>query len=337
MFNLTIAPYTATDDEAAVNLEQHCVQGKSLALRFRRPTFKARSDVYENYKILTAKAGGNLIGIAAGARKSVQLHGRTVDAVYLYDIRVHPDYRKYGTARQLTNAVLEEIGKGADCVYSLISGENERAIGLARRSFGAQVIIPLIYCLMPVYRKFRVDGTCNCANASEIHTRYLNANRSIEFIPPLNEEKLSGYVASIVLPDAEDGGCSIWTNENILAEEIVNVPRFFRLMRILTMPVRPFIKLPAIPKRNEIIRSWFLFDFYAKDKMCVRNLLSVVNNLALSFGRNYLYLLMQSDDPALKLARKAGFKIFNLQYFFLAKGNDIPSQAERIYLDIRDL
>jgi hypothetical protein len=67
--NLTIIPYTNRDDEAALSLEEKCVQGKSIVLKFRRPTFEARSKVYDNYKILCAKSNEELIGIGAYTKK----------------------------------------------------------------------------------------------------------------------------------------------------------------------------------------------------------------------------------------------------------------------------
>ena len=98
---LRIVPYTLEDNEEALALEKTCPQGDALMLRFRRPTFHARSTVYEHSVILCAKEGERLVGIAAGALKQVMLHGRMVRALYGYDLRVHPDWRRYGTARKL--------------------------------------------------------------------------------------------------------------------------------------------------------------------------------------------------------------------------------------------
>jgi hypothetical protein len=105
----------------------------------------------------------------------------------------------------------------------------------------------------------------------------------------------------------------------------------------LGLPFRPFLRLPGIPKRDEIIRSWFLFDFYATDKKGVHNLLSIANNIGFDRGRTFLYLLLGSDDLILRLIRTAGFKFFEVPYFFLARGRVFPAETDRIYIDIRDL
>ena len=69
MHKIELAPYSFSDNEEALKLEHLCPQGGDLSLKFVRPTFSARSEVYENYRIVTAKVGGRLIGITAAAKK----------------------------------------------------------------------------------------------------------------------------------------------------------------------------------------------------------------------------------------------------------------------------
>ena len=60
---MKITPYTLEDNEAALDLEEQCVQGESIVLTYRRPTFHARSQVYDKYRILCAKIDNRLVGI----------------------------------------------------------------------------------------------------------------------------------------------------------------------------------------------------------------------------------------------------------------------------------
>lgn len=337
MSDLRILPYTGEDNEAALSLEEQCVQGKSLSLKFCRPTFHARSEVYDNCRILCAKVGGMLVGIVAGTVKFVKLREEMIRAAYIYDLRVHPDYRKYGLAKRLASAVLDDIGQSVDCIYTLIAGQNERAIGLARRSFGAKVVLPLTYAVLPVYKTLKEEEQHRFTDASGVHQTYLERNPSMEFVPEFDEQKLLGYVASLSVANPEEGSCSIWTNENLLAEQVVTVPVYLRILRAMTTPLRPFLKMPSIPMSDEIVRSWFLFDFYATDERSARNLMATVNNFALSHDKKFVYIFLQSHDPALVLIRRSGCPVFTFPYLLLAKGQKIPCESDKVYLDIRDV
>ncbi len=333
---IRIVPYTSEDSQSALLLEEQCAQGESLRLRFLRPTFHARSEVYEKYRILCAKLDDQLIGITAGAEKIVKLHCEAIRAIYLYDLRVHPDHRRYGTATHLVNSLLEDLGKG-NCIYSLIAGENRRALALARRILGAsRKTVPLTYVAIPVYKKLKEKTTHRTTTASDGHERFLRFNPDIQFVPNFDEKRWLGHITSIITEN-EKGGFSIWTNENLLQEQVVKVPFRFRTARILMAPFRTFLKLPHIPGHSEIIQSWFLYDLYARDEKDLENILTIANNLAIDSGRTFLYLLMEPHDPLLRLIRDAGLKMFFIPYYFIVSGRLTPSETDRIYIDIRDV
>lgn len=337
MASIRIVPYCVSDNNAALSLERECPQGKSLILNFRRPTFHARSEVYENYRILCAKVENELVGIAAWAKKCVTFHGEKIRAAYVYDVRVHPSHRKYGTAKKLSNAIREDIGQNVDCIYTLIAGENERALGLARRCFGAQTVLPLTYAVIPVCKTYRLEKNPQLRDASDIHRMYLKHYREIEFLPAFEESRLLGYVSSISCGSGWEAGSSIWTNENLLAEQIVRIPLYYSIVNFLTAPLRLFVTLPRLPKVMETIHSWFLFDFYAKDKQNLRTILKAINNFAFTNGRKFLYILFQYHDPVLELLKDAGSNCLTVPYYFLANGRAIPTDGDRIYIDVKDL
>jgi GNAT superfamily N-acetyltransferase len=334
--NIRIVPYSTADNEYALILEEQCVQGESLSLKFRRPTFHARSEVYEKYKILCAKVNNSMVGIIAGAEKFVRLRNEIVRTIYIYDLRVHPGYRKQGMARRLASALLECFGE-ADCIYSLIAGKNKSALIVARRVFDAQVVLPLTYVIIPVYKKQKEEIDFRFSGASEVHETYIRLHPDIKFVPAFDEKSLVGYISSITLLNIDSCGFSFWTNKNLLEEQVVNIPFQFRLMRLLMAPFHPFLKLPHIPKPGEIIQSWFLFDFCATDKKSTQSLLTIANNIAFDNDRTFLYLLLRNNDITLRFIKNSGFMVFTVPYFFLAKGRNIPAETDQIYIDIRDL
>jgi ribosomal protein S18 acetylase RimI-like enzyme len=337
MSDVEIFPYSPADDEAALALEEKCVQGTSLKITFRRPDFRARSELYENARIYCARRDGKLIGIIAGALKDVRLHGEMVRALYFYDLRVHPAFRNGGVGKKLTNAVIDDLGKNADCLYTLVNGENAKAMNLARRNFAPKAVIPLTYALFPVYKKRKEREAWRFEKAADLHASYERAHPDLEFMPLFREERLSGYVMSLILEKRNGTGCSIWTNENILAEQVTQIPSRMRRLRALSRALSPFVRLPHIPADNEIIRSWFLFDFHAEGPKELRSLLAAVNNLALARGRTYFYILVRDGDPLLGTLRAAGPRFITFPYRLLAKGRVFPLESDDFYIDIRDL
>lgn len=335
MSNIDISPYLLIDNEDVLELEQLCPQGENLSLKFVRPTFHARSEVYEDYKILTAKMEGKIIGVTAAAKKNIFMHDQILNAIYGYDLRVHPSYRKFGTAKILTKTIIEMFGNDVDCLYSFVSGENERALNFVKRNFGARVSIPLTYLIIPVFRKLKSQNFYESADSIEIKNNYILQNPDVVFISQCEEKYLRGHVNSIKM--GSKAGCSIWTNENLISEQVENIPLSYEIMRSAFKIVRPFLNMPVIPGKSEIIKSWFLYDLYAKDIKELKNILAIVNNLAFSKGRNFLYILLQNNDPLISLIKKLRMILFSQPYWFIAKGNSFPKHSDRIYLDVRDL
>ena len=341
MNSIQIAEYKPEDSEEAVALEAACVQGESLVLKYRRPAFHARSGVYAKHRILCARLDGRLAGIAAWAEKELTLHSRRIRAAYLYDLRVHPDYRKKAVPFHLEHAIFEDIGPAMDCIYTWIAGENERCLRPAQRLFGMNRVERFTYVVFPVYKRRRVTSDWCAATAEETHRIYLRHNADMDFIPDFEERSLVGLVSSVRLVKPGSGACSLWTNRGLLEEQVVSVPGTYRLLRAVTRPLRPWMDLPYIPKPEDTLRSWFLFDFTgpagAEGKLETTELMSVVNNLALKEKIQFLYLLLQNNSPLLGDMRKLGFWTYAFPYCFLAKGPMTPDPDDSIYVDIRDL
>ena len=335
MDRIEIVPYTAGDSPDAIALEATLDQGEAIALRFRRPTFHARSSVYENSVILCARSGGRLVGTAAGALKHVVLNGEVRRAVYGYDLRVDPAFRRGGTAQRLGNAVIEFLG-GGDCRYSLVAGQNRLAVCFTQRAFGAACTIPLVYVIMPVTRNRRRRPACTDPGPEAIHREFLQHAGTLDMLPPFRAELLAGHVASVRL-EAGSAGCSIWTNEALLAEEVVRLPRHLQLLGLVARPFANAHLLPRIPRKGEMVRSWFLYDLFARGVRDMREVLAEVNARALESGKDFVYVLMQEGDPAIRAIREAGYRYLTLPYVFVAGGTNVPAPGSRIYLDVRDV
>lgn len=333
MDELDIRPYTEADDADAVALEAACVQGQSLALRFRRPSFAARSAVYDDAAIFCGWIGDRLVGTVAVARKPVDLHGRPLQATYFYDLRVHPAFRGRGFAHALIRTALAERVAEAECVYVLVAGQNAHMLGVLEGNYRYpdEVSIPLTYACVPVYRRRGVRATP--ADPTQVRSRHLAAVQPT-FVPAYRPDRMEGHVESVAV---EGAGCSVWTNADLLAEEVVRLPLPLRALAAARPLLAPFLRMPAVPRPGEVIRSWFLYDVYAASETAFGRLLDAVNDRALDEQRVVLYLLLQDNDPLLAWTRTARRLVFTFPYRFIARGRRVPHAHDRLYLDMRDV
>jgi hypothetical protein len=277
------------------------------------------------------------VGVAAWTAKDVKLHGEKIKAVYLYDTRVHPDYRKKGISHHLMKSLLRDIGTKHDCIYTHVSGDNKRCLKPTQHLLGLKFAIAFTILVIPVYKKQRTKVDWRLSTVSQIHKGYAKRNPDVEFMPHFNEKLLLGYVRSLSLGDSEKTGCSVWTNEGLLSEQVVRIPLHYQVERFLTDLLRPIIKLPYIPRPKEKIRSWFLFDLYADSRDSLRQLMTVLKNQAYERNRQFLYIRVQDNDPMMEELTAAEFRVYKVPYYFLAKGAKLPLKNDRIYWDIRDL
>jgi len=328
--------YSVNDESSILALEKLCTQGDSIVLRYKRDNFRARSEVYENYRIICVKIDNKVIGVGAWSSKNILLRGKEIHTAFIYDTRVHPDYRKKGVAWHLIHYMLKNIDTNPECIYMFVAADNTRCLKPVQKLIGFKLAIPFTILVIPVYKKIKHNIKWSFSEVNIIHDMYLKYNSGVDFLPHFKKKLLKGYISSISI-DNERTGCSIWTNKNLLAEEIVRIPLHYQIERIITDFLRPVIKLPHIPKPKEKIRSWFLFDVYAYSKTDLKRLITVAKNHAFTNNQHFLYIRLQNNDPLLKIITENEFRYYKIPYYFLARGTQLPGINDRIYIDVRDL
>ena len=133
---VTIREATAADNEALIALDRLCTMGEEVTLAFdRSPDFFARYKAYERWTALVAVSPeGQPVATGGLALKSVLVGGRPVEAAYLMDLKVHPDWRRRGVASTMGDAVRDRLA-GADLAlaYSMVLRGNEASVNLLRK------------------------------------------------------------------------------------------------------------------------------------------------------------------------------------------------------------
>ena len=330
--NLRLRPFNIDDEPAALALEARCIQGNRPALRFARPSFAARSSLYERSAILVAETPeGKLVGITAWAAKAARLHGDPFATAVHYDLRVDPEARGRGVAQALMGAALEEADSHADSHYSLAAGQNVPVSRAIARFGRPHAVWPLEYLCFPVAR----FGIGRLPQASDAHTvrRMCLERHPADVVFKREPGASAGHVSSIATPSG--AACaSIWNGEPFLAEQIVRLPWAWHAAGLAARTI-PLI--PPIPLRGEVIRSWFLYDLVVPDAREARLLLRGAMAAARQAGRTMLYVLLHVGDPRIEHLSSAVRISFRLPYRLLFTGPQIPGPDDRMHVDPRDL
>lgn len=341
--DLVVRPYEARDNDEALALERHCIQGTSYRMSFRRPVFHRRAEQYPLWRILTARLEGSLIGLVAAAIKPVEVRGEHMSAAFFFDLRVHPAFRGRGVGRRLTTEIRRWTDGRSAMAYTYGLADN-RAAGAVVRLGGGVDVGGFRYLVYPVYRTWSQSPEVAAATFAEVHQTMKRVAGPFDLYahPDPDVAERQGYVASWIVRRGPDvAGCSAWSHGDVLAEVIEAVPPTVELARRLTSlwPLRR-ARWPHLPGAGECLRSWYLFDWFATDGSLARSLMRHVAAAARARGIDYCYVVHGARDRWVRSLRSDVPSMFApvLRYRLWA---DLPARLsgplDHAYVDVRDL
>ncbi|UCF19276.1 MAG: GNAT family N-acetyltransferase [Gemmatimonadota bacterium] len=339
---LVIADYEPDDNAAALELDRKCLQGEAYRLSFRRSTFDRRARNYRDWRILVARLSDQVVGTLGMALKDVTLDGKSTSAGFLFDLRVHPEYRRKGIAQRLAAKALDWAFARAPVVYIYVVADNRITQHIASLLGGSDAGT-YAYLVYPTYRTGRARTEAHTATFNEIHEAYLAHSTPFQlYSNPQCRPGRGGYVGSwIIGGGTAEAGCSAWSNRGILAEVVERIPVPIRLAR-RTISAWPLRKRPwpHLPEKGEELRSWYIFDFFATSTMAARELMRSVETEAVANEIDYCYVIHQPQDAWVNALRSDSPRFLSptITYRRLARMADgSPVRLKRVYVDIRDL
>lgn len=336
---LSLVAYRPEFDDACLALDRLCKQGKSFSVSFRRPSFRARSELYDKWHIVVALREEACVGVAAWAERDLELHGQKVRGAFIFDVRVHPLHQRSGIGRSLGDEVHRQTAAaGVDLEYGYCVADNRAAIAVTRL-LGCTPLGGYRHLVWPAYRRRLAVGQIETTSIRDIHRAHCQQEGPFDFYSDVTQGgQLKGHVMSL---RSEDAGCSIWSNAALMQEVVEHLPLHLRTLRRLTKswPLS-LASWPNIPAPRDPIRSWFVFDFYAGTERSAVDLMAHVNNAALEAGIDYCYVIARTDATWIDAVRALNPRIFSpvFDYRLLATSTSGPlAPTPRVYVDIRDL
>ena len=317
MPGVPIRAATEADNFALRELERSCPQGTRLKLYSERDDYFLRSRLYGNDHTLVAedRQQGRLIGVMAAALKEVYLGGAVRPAVFFYDLRVHPDYRRSVLGRHMLGVwnAMERWAQdsGAHLIYGLVKHDNDPMIGMRDKRSGYRFVGSMEVVSRAVFRRRRVPEM-----PEEVRPDDAELPRGVwqrygrrDFYPAaFRHELLTPAMASTGLFSyfrLRRGGSwaalGLFRAARVQRTRVVRIPSGYKLLRPLFAALSPLLPLPRIPLEGGSLGYYCLFNPLAEGPQGLalwRELVAYANNLALEEGATLLTGAFDPGDPS---------------------------------------
>ncbi len=329
-----IDEYRPEDNLACIELERNCPQGESFRAYIDRLNFPVRAMQFAEFQIDVFKYDSRIIGVICSAKREIKIRGKTKLAGYVFDRRIHPEFRGRGLGTLLLkNTVTKNMKRGLDLTYCVISGDNP---DLQRESLYHQVG-GFTYIYWPVYRNFSLNADWSECDLLKNHELARAHNGPFDFYtnPCEGNRPLNGFLKSL---QAKNAGCSIWDGKDLHQNVVLRIPRIYPVLRYLLKFWPGSLRNLHVPTRGEHLREWTVFDFWASSVCEAINLAMHVNNLAKENKVHFVSFLTNTKFAYARALRSVNGALLTqvIPVVVAEIGSNSLLPFENIYADIRD-
>ena len=298
-----IRPATESDNEALIEIERACPQGSRLIMHSERSDYLYRAKLFGNHHTVVAVDHGRVFGVLAATLKKVLIDGEEVDAAYFYDLRIHPDFRRTVTGRNMLKVWFETEkwakDSGARIMYGMIKGDNETMLGMQRKKRAYKFSGEMLIVSRAVFKRNAVDLPVEHVDLSR-HGRDLAAEVYKEYgsknLFPANltdsylteEMDKTGLFSCYRVSSGESwASVGLYRICREIWMRVLKLPWYYRIARPAFETLRPVLPLPFIPAQGDQVRYYHVFNHLSGgpdgDKLW-KILICHINNLALAEG-----------------------------------------------------
>jgi GNAT superfamily N-acetyltransferase len=335
------------DNRDLCRIDGLCTQGKDLVYHYERKDFFLRSRLYDKWAVYLAEVDGVAAGSISVSLKCVRLNGGLVKVGYIFDLRVHPDYRHTWAAIALVQAAKKYLyQEKAEYAYTYVLGSNIAAIKIAHM-MGMFIVTPFRVFLLPAFNSsveiLRVSGEENLKNtmvkSEEYQSRYaLSEQRSFtqKYFDLYQDNPFRGV---FTLPYRSDVQGCLWDSSVLSTKVVDRIPLIYRAAASMPQPVRRLFGIPALPQKGQPLRVHHVFDVVwdEKDRAGVHKLIAGLRSQARREGGQIVMCHLDVRDPLCPVVKKQAF--YSIDGVLLmrtpAKGEKPPPMS-LAYFDVRD-
>ncbi|GFO95969.1 hypothetical protein ig2599ANME_0153 [groundwater metagenome] len=347
---VSIRPYEERDNARLLEIESMSPQGnKDIAMGVdKSPDAIGRYRLYDNCKILVAEEKGRVAGWIGWTEKVSEANKKYT---YLVEVIIHPEFRRMGIATKLISEVEKYAQEfGSDYIYCFIFWTNEASKILFEKN-GYSKMIEWKVCELSAYKEFRINEKYKIERLNKteipyavdlINDYYRGRGQFIPFTPESFEYYLN-IIPSFGLENfwvAKDNGkitacAGLWDSSLIQKASFTRMPLSVKIMRGVFGFMSIFTKMPKIPAEGEFFSMHYIADHAFKDPDAMSNLMGYLNNLIFNSKRDFYCMLLDLNDPILKIVKKFQPQ-FNQAYIFAKNIKGKCPEFSSCYVDIRD-
>jgi GNAT superfamily N-acetyltransferase len=322
-----------------------CTQGKGIVYHYRRHDFFLRPRLYDKWAVYAAEEGGEVVGSISVCLKRV-FYGKTqVDIGYIFDLRVHPAYRRAGLATSLTReAGYYLLREGAQYVYVYILSSNLVAKAMARK-MGMFPAASFRVFFLSTHGKdaksLHLTGKEELQNPlANIDAKFSNYDLSEPTTFLRNHQPSrpgSAFRGVLMLPGSPDALCCLWDSSVLSAKVVDRVPPVLRAAACMPAPLRIKLRLPEVPEKGETLKAHHIFNMVWQEEREAAALIAAARVRIGREGGQIVMCHLDARDPLCSIIKKQAF--YSISGSILLRTpveGEKPPPISLAYLDVRD-
>jgi GNAT superfamily N-acetyltransferase len=344
---ITIRKATLNDGHALSHIDTLCTQGKGVVFHYQRPNFFARSGVYKRWSSFIAEEGNTIVGTASACLKKINIAGNYYPAGYVYDLRIHPEWRRQGISYRLLEAAETYLRhEGVRFAYTYILDVNVIAKRVCH-VFGMQPAGCYTSLIFPCFETKNAHITLITDEEQPTYIKQIEERQkyydlaeknslSAQYGKPHDNAPFLGIFRSV---KDKDASISIWDSSVLSTKVVDRIPVALRILDLTGGWLRKKLKLPRLPGKNKPLRIWQLFDIWSEedDPDIIQSLVKGVQNLAYKEGIHMLIMYLDTNDRLNSILRPlAGITMKGFVLMRTPRFGEKPPALKKIYLDVRD-
>jgi GNAT superfamily N-acetyltransferase len=313
-----VRPAAAADNDALLALVRRCPMKADISLIVERdPDFFALGRARGDAHTFVAEIDGALAGCLSIWRHGAWLGGSPAEICYVGDLRVAPEHRRRGIARQLATTLRDFQNMRPVVPYLLATGAGNSAVAPLAAAFGA-VGPPIArftsWQLLPVV-PLKIAAHCDVGAAeprdqAELAALFDDFYKSRDFSPVFSDgglerlirrspgAQLSDYLVAR-LHGRMVAAIGVWDASSVRRTRVVGMPLWLRGLCAAGRGVSRIAPLPPFPQRDALLQFRYIRHaaFVRGGEPALKSLVRRAVNAARARGEHFVLYTCVDDDP----------------------------------------